>query len=168
MALLLAAPSVLFLVQVVFVLPPVLLLAGAVRMVLKILGGGLGSENLTFFTLLLLGFVVFSAPYYLLAWVLGKAAAGLPRGWPRPTLLVALLAGLAWVTQQPIYGGAGHGVGEFGPLQQFLGTLDRDFGTGTSFWVYTVAIVLAVLPAVVVARRRRRRFGRPMAPPVEK
>jgi hypothetical protein len=145
-ALLLVAPAVLFLVQVVFVVPPVLLLAGAVRMVPKLVASGFSRENLIFLALLLAGAVVFAGPCYLLAWLLGKIAARLPTGWPRPVLLAVLLAALVWVTQQPIYGGGGHGPGKFGPLQELLATLDQSFGSGSALAVYFVGLALALLP----------------------
>jgi hypothetical protein len=155
-ALLLGAPAVLFLIQVVFIVPPVVLLAGAVRVVPKLVASGFGRENLFFFAALLAGALICAAPCYLLAWLAGKLAARLPAGWPRWTLLGLLLAGLAWVTQLPIYGGGGHGPGEFGTLQAMLGTLDKSYGAGTALAVYLVALALALLPAALAYRRARR------------
>lgn len=151
-----AAPAVLFLIQVVFIVPPVLLLAGAVQMLPKLVASGFGTENSFFFVALLAGAGIAAGPYYLLAWLLGKLAARLPAGWPRATLLAALLAGLLWVTQRPIYGGGGHGPSRLGPLQELLGSLDREFGAGSTLTVYSVALVLILVPMILAGWRARR------------
>jgi hypothetical protein len=155
-ALLLGAPAVLFLIQVVFVVPTVLLLAGAVRMVPKLVASGFARENLAFVLLLLAGALIFAGLCYLIAWLFGKLAARLPAGRPRLALLGVLLAGLVWVTQQPIYGGGGHGPGKFGPLQELLGSLDKSFGAGTTLTVYLVALALVLLPLALAGWRARR------------
>jgi len=155
-ALLLGAPAVLFLIQVIFVVPTVLLLAGAVRMVPKLLASGFAWENLAFIAFLLACALIFAGLWYLPAWLFGKLAARLPAGWPRSTLLGVLLAGLVWVTQQPIYGGGGHGPGKFGPLQELLGSLDKSFGAGTALTVYAVALALVLFPLALAWRRARR------------
>ncbi len=51
---LLVAPAILFLIQVVFIVPPVVLLAGLGFMLKKIATGGFGLDNLTFLAFLLL------------------------------------------------------------------------------------------------------------------
>jgi hypothetical protein len=160
-ALLLGAPAVLFLIQVVFIVPPVLLLAGAVRMVPKVVASGFGRENLFFLVMLLAAALVFAGPCYLFAWLLGKLAARLPAGWPRPALLAVLLAGLVWVTQRPIYGGGGHGPGKFGPLQEMLAGLDDSYGAGTALTVYLVALALGLLPLALAGWRRQRAVPAP-------
>jgi hypothetical protein len=163
-ALLFGAPAVLYLVQVVFVVPPVLLLAGAVGMLAKFVATGFGRESLFMLVALLAGALICAGPCFLLAWLLGKLAARLPAGWPRWALLGALLAGLVWITQQPIYGGGGHGPGKFGSLQSLLGGLDESFGKGTVLTVYLVSVVLVLLP-VARAYRRARREARASADP---
>jgi len=156
-AMVLAAPTILFLIQVVFIVPPVLLLAGAVRMVPKLITSGFDGENLTFLVLLLVGGVVLSGPYYLVAWLLGKVAGVLPFGWMRLALLGMLLAGLLWVTQQSIYGGGGHGPMHVGPLQDLLASLDNSYGRGTMLTVYLVALALSTYPVIASRRWRPRK-----------
>ena len=155
-ALLFGAPAVLFLVQVVFIVPPVLLVAGAVGLLAKLVATGFARESLFMLVALLLGAIITAGPSYLLAWLLGKLAARLPAGWPRWTLLAALLAGLARVTQQPIYGGGGHGPGKFGALQSLLVSLDDTFGTGTVLTVYLVSLALILVPLARACWRARR------------
>lgn len=155
-ALLLLAPVILFLVQVVFIVPPVVLLAGAGYLLQKIAGGGFSLDNLTFLIFLLLHLVFFGGIYWLLSWILGKLARLLPRGAPRIALLGVLLAALAGLSQLPIYGGTGHGSAHLGPLQSLLADLERSYGTGSSLGIYIAAAVLVV---AVVGWRLRRQHG---------
>jgi len=151
---LLTAPAVLFLVQVIFIVPPILLLAAAGGMAVKLVTNGFGRENMFLFLITLVTALLLAAPFWLAAWLLGKIARLLPARWQRIALLVVLLAGLAWVTQLPIYGGGGHGPGKFGNLQTMLADLARDFGAVTMILVYVGGLVLVSLPMVIGALRR--------------
>lgn len=158
-AALLTAPGVLFLVQVIFIVPPVLLLAAAGGMAVKVVTSGFGRENMFLFVVTLMTALLLAAPFWLAAWLLGKIARRLPAPWQRIALLVVLLAGLAWVTQQPIYGGGGHGPGKFANLQTTLADLARDFGMLTMILVYVGGVALVWLPAIIGALRRRAVHG---------
>ena len=155
-ALLLAAPAVLFLVQAVFVVPTTLLIAGAVRMLPKLVASGFGGENVAFIGFLAVSSLIFAGLFYLLAWLCGKLAKRLPVGWPRGALLAALLAGLTWITQRPIYGGGGHGPGKFGPLQDLLRELDQSYGAGSALTVYGVALATVLISVAIAFWRHRR------------
>jgi hypothetical protein len=115
-ALLLVAPALIFLVQVVFIVPPVFLLAGVTYVLKKTVVSGFHLENLAFIGFFLAHLLVFGGLYWLLALILGKMAKLLPGATPRVVLLVALLGGLAWLTQQPIYGGGGTARPEWAPF----------------------------------------------------
>lgn len=139
-ALLLVAPAIFFLVQVIFILPPVFLLAGAVYVLKKIVLGGFGLENFTFLALFLLHLLLSAGVYWLVAWLLGKLALLAPRGAVRSALPALLLAGIGGVTQVPIYGGGGHGPAKLGPLQMLLGGLEASYGPGSMLTVYLTAL----------------------------
>jgi len=141
-ALLLVAPTLIFLVQVVFIVPPVLLLAGLVFLVKKIATSGFGNDNLVFFAFLAIHLVIYGGLYWLISWLVGKLASLFPKGLPRTILLLVLLAGLAAVTQVPIYGGAGHGPADMGPLQHLLARLEKSYGAGSVLTVYLTSIGL--------------------------
>lgn len=166
---LLAAPGVLFLVQVIFIVPPILLLAAAGGAAVKLVVTGFGGESMFLFLITLITALLIAAPFWLAAWILGRIARLLPARWQRIALLIALLAGLAWVTQLPIYGGGGHGPGKFGNLQTTLAELARDFGALTMVLIYAGGVVLVTLPVVPGMRSPsgrgwlRRRSGAPTA-----
>lgn len=162
-ALLLVAPAILFLVQVVFIVPPVVLLAGLVYLLKKIAAGGLGLDNLTFLAFLLIHLAIFGGMYWLLAWVFGKLARLLAPGLPRCIFLGLLLAGLACLSQLPIYGGAGHGPARLGPLQTLLAALTRSYGDHSALILSLTAGTLVAAAAIWTIRRRRRQ-GPPPAP----
>jgi len=163
-ALLLTAPALLFLVQAFLVVPPVFLLAWLLYMLKKSVVSGFGMENLTFIAFFLIHLLVFGGLYWLLALVLGKVAKLVPRGAPRTALLIALLAGLAGLTQLPIYGGGGHGPARLGPLQHLLAELERSYGSGSMLAAYLTAAGL--LGAMLAWRRwRNGKRGGPTASP---
>ncbi len=153
LALLLTAPALIFLVQVIFIVPPVFLLAGITYVLKKTVVSGLRLENLTFIGFFLAHLLVFGGLYWLLALILGKLARLLPAGVPRLLMLCALLGGLAWVTQLPIYGGGGHGPVRLGPLQFLLAELAKDYGRASLAMVYLSA---AGLIAAIVGWRQWR------------
>lgn len=157
LALLLVAPALLFMVQVIFVVPPVFLLAGLAYMLKKTVFGGFGMENLAFIAFLLIHLLIFGGLYWLVALALGKLAKLTHHGALRTCLLIALLGGLACLTQLPIYGGGGHGPARMGPLQHLLIELKQSYGTGAVVSVYLTAAGL--LGATAAWRWWRKRKG---------
>ena len=155
-ALLLAAPALVFLVQVVFVVTPAVVLAGTAYMMVKAVARGFRGEDMVFVAFFLGHLLVFVGLYYFLAWVCGKIARRVPDGWPRRGLLAVSLAGLLWATQQPLYGGGGHGPGKMGPLQDLLADLGKTYGVGATAAVAGAAVALALLPAAKSRWRRRK------------
>lgn len=141
-ALLLVAPAILFLVQAIFIVPPVFLLAGFVYILKKLLLSGPGLDNLTFLAFLSVHLLIFIGVYWLLAWLLGKLTLLTPHRNLRGVLLLLLLAGLGWLTQLPIYGGGGHGPAKMGPLQHLLKGLEQSYGPGSMLTVYLTALGL--------------------------
>lgn len=155
-ALMLVAPALVFMVQAIFVVPPVFLIAGLVYMLKKTVISGFGMENMTFIAFLLIHLLIFGGLYWLLALVLGKLAKLTPRGAPRTCLLIALLVALAGLTQLSIYGGGGHGPARMGPLQHLLTELEQSYGTGSMLSVYLTAAGLVGTTAVWRWRRKRK------------
>jgi len=154
-ALLLAAPALLTLIQAVFVLPPVFLLAGTLVMLVKTIEAP-GSENVTFLAFFAVHFLVFAGLYWLVAFLVAKLGARFLSARGRTVLLGVCLAGLAALTQAPLFGGAGDGPMRLGPLQFLLADLARSYGTAAVIALY---LVFPALFAVLLAWRRRRGGG---------
>lgn len=144
-ALLLVAPALLYLVQVVFIVPPVFLLAGLVYTLKKAVAAGFSTEQLAFLAFFLVHFLLFAGAYWLLAGLLGRLARLVPRGPACYGLLVLVLAALGGLTQLPIYGGGGHGPARLGPLQHLLIGLEQSYGPGSMLTVYLSALGLVVI-----------------------
>lgn len=151
-ALLLVAPTIIFLIQVVFVVPTIFVPAGLVYMLYKLVASGWDSEMPIFIGFFLVHLAVFGGLYALLAWLIGKLCCLFVQGWPRLVPLTLLLAGLAAMTLLPIYGGGGHGPSSFGPIQFIIAELGREYGSGA---VYAVYVSAALLCGLAVALHRR-------------
>jgi hypothetical protein len=67
-----------------------------------------------------------------------------------------LLAGLAGLTQLPIYGGGGHGPAKFGPIQFVIAELGREYGAGAVYAVYGAGLLIGGLPFILACLRGRR------------
>lgn len=156
LALLLVSPTIIFLVQVVFVVPTVFLPAGLFYMIYKLVAHGWGNDVPIFIGFFLIHLAVFGSCYWLLAWLVGKLCCGIFAGLWRLVSLVVLLAGLGALTQLPIYGGGGHGPSRFGPIQFIVAELGREYGSGAIRAVYASALFLCCLPILLNYLRSRK------------
>jgi hypothetical protein len=155
-ALLLVAPTLVFLVQVIFVVPTIFVPAGLVYMGYKLVAYGWNSEMPIFIGFFLLHLAVFGGLYALLAWLVGKLCCLIFPERLRLIPMALLLAGLAALTQLPIYGGAGHGPGKFGPIQFVIAELGRDYGAGAVYAVYGAGVLIGGLPFIPACLRGQR------------
>lgn len=149
-ALLLLAPALLFLVQVIFVVPPAALLAGAGYVTAKACAGAPLRQSLLFLAFLLLHLVLFGGLYYLLAWLLARLTRSLS-GRGRALIQLLLLGILAGISQLPIYGSGGHGPAHLGTLQALVASLQKSYGPGAG-----VALGLTALALLLLALHRHR------------
>jgi hypothetical protein len=155
-ALLLVAPTLVFLVQVIFVVPTIFVPAGMVYMGYKLVAYGWDSEMPIFIGFFLLHLAVFGGLYAVLAWLVGKLCCLIFSERLRLIPMLLLLAGLAALTQLPIYGGGGHGPGRFGPIQFIIAELGRGYGAGAVYTVYGTGLLIGGLPFIRACLRGRR------------
>lgn len=155
-ALLWVGPAVVFLVQVVFVVPTIFIPAGLVYMGYKLVAYGWDSEMPIFAGFFLLHLAVFGGLYALLAWLISKLCCLIFPERLRWIPMALLLAGLGALTQLPIYGGAGHGPAKFGPIQSIVAELGRGYGAGAVYAVYGAGLAIGGLPFILAGLRARR------------
>jgi hypothetical protein len=159
-ALLLVAPTIIYLVQVVFVVPTVFVPAGLFYMFYKLVAHGWSNDVPIFIVFFVVHLAVFGSIYALLAWLVGKLCCLFVHGWLRLVPLALLLVGLGALTQLSIYGGGGHGPMKVGPIQDMLAELGRDYGSGAVYAVYGSAVFLCCLPVLLGWLREWRRKGK--------
>jgi hypothetical protein len=147
-ALLLVAPTLVFLVQVIFVVPTIFVPAGLVYMGYKLATHGWSGEMSVFIGFFLLHLAVFGGLYALLAWLVSKLCCLIFPERLRWIPMALLLTGLTALTQLPIYGGGGHGPAEFGPIQFIIAELGRDYGAGAVYAVYGAGLLIGGLPFI--------------------
>ncbi len=115
-ALLCVAPTIVFLVQVVITIPPVVILSAMVVLLVEYFKES-GGVSILIIAFLAATFLISFGIFWLIAYIFAKIASWLPSIWLRYTWLATLLMVLWSVSQQPIYGAGGHGPGSFGPIQ---------------------------------------------------
>ncbi len=149
-ALFMTAPTLLFLVQVVFFLPAAFWMAGIFICIGKVLSGQ-GAESLVFAFYLGVHAAVYFVLHYSLAALAAMLIWRLPRTGLRLTVLGALLLGLAALPWLPLYGGGGHGPIKWMSLFEALGP---GYGRGSipAVWGLFVLLVLALCGAIRLKR----------------
>jgi hypothetical protein len=155
-ALLLVAPTLVFLVQAIFVVPTIFIPAGMIYMGYKLVAYGWNRETLIFIGFFLVHLAIFGGLYALLAWLVGRLCCLIFSERLRLIPMALLLAGLAALTQLPMYGGGGHGPGKFGPIQFIIAELGRGYGAGVVYAVYGAGLLIGGLPLIRAWPRGRR------------
>jgi len=155
-ALLLVAPTLVFLVQAIFVVPTIFVPAGLAYMGYKLVAHGWNREMPIFIGFFLLHLAVFGGLYALLAWLVGKLCCVIFPERLRLIPMGLLLAALSALTQLPIYGGGGHGPARFGPIQFIIAELGRNYGAGAVYAIYSAGMLIGGLPFLLARLRGQR------------
>lgn len=142
-ALFLTAPAMLFLIQVVFFIPAIFLLAGFVYVIPKAFVPGHTGESLAFMAFLGIHLLIHAALFYGIAVLVAKAISLTSRPRVRIAAVVTVCAGLAGLTLLPVYGGGGHGPMHWVTLPNALSDLNGSYGKGTVLLVYGLALCVA-------------------------
>ncbi len=155
LALVLIAPALVFLVQVVFIIPTALIPTGIVYMLLKMVDSGLRMESLWISLFFGLHALIFIGGYWLLALMLARLLASRASLGLRLLLAGAIVGALIRVALLPVYGGGGHGPMRLSPLPEFLAELIRQYDAlGLAAALMTLGL-LGLLPPLWRWHRRR-------------
>lgn len=152
-ALMLTAPSVLFLFVVVLFVPAVFFPAGMVVVAGKLLTTGNIGETVSFLTILGFHILAFGGFYYGLAYLCARAITMATHWWVQTGITAGVCAGLVGMTQLPIYGGGGHGPIRWVTLFQLWQEISRDYGAWAVPIVYGAAVAITV---GLIGRRTRK------------
>lgn len=147
------APALLFMVQVVMVIPTVFFAAGLLFLLTKLIHPAHLLENLAFMGIFALHLAIFGGLYYLLALLLAKLTSSIKRQGPRMVVFLGLCCAAVAPAVFPLYGGGGHGPARMGNLFYALEEIDRSYGSMTSLLVYGGALL--VVAAILLWRRRK-------------
>lgn len=156
LALVLIAPALVFLIQVVFIIPTALIPTGIVYMFLKMADSGLRMESLWISLFFGLHALIFIGLYWMLAWLLARLLASRAALALRLTLAGLVAGALIRVALLPVYGGGGHGPMHLSPLPEFLGSLIRQYDLRGLVAALITLAALALLPPLWRVWRRRR------------
>ena len=123
-------------------MPAVFSVAGIGYMIQKLFIHGHVKESLSFIVILSLHALVYTGIYYGISVMAAKAITMIKNRMARLYTLVALILGLVFMTQFPIYGSGGHGPIKWLSLTECLIDLNKSYGAGTVQIVYGFAILL--------------------------
>ena len=115
-SLLCVAPTIVFLIQVVITVPPVVILSAIVVLFVEFFNQS-EAVSILIIAFLVGTFLISCGVFWVIAFILAKIASWLPSIWLRYAWFATLLIALWGVSQLSIYGAGGHGPGSFGPIQ---------------------------------------------------
>jgi hypothetical protein len=141
-ALFLAAPAVLFLVQVIMFYPAVFFLAGMFYVLPKVVIPASAGESLAFLVFLGVHVLVNAAVFLLISMLAARIIVFLKGAAARGVAVGAVWVAAAVLTQLPVYGGGGHGPMKWVTLTEALAEINRTYGAWTSALVYGAAALL--------------------------
>ncbi len=141
-ALFLTIPAMFFFVMVVMFMPAVFSVVGIGYVIQKLFIHGHVKESLSFIVIFGLHALVYVGIYYGISVMVAKAITMIKNRMARLYTLVALILGLVFMTQFPIYGSGGHGPIKWIALTELLIDLNKTYGAGTAQIVYGFAILL--------------------------
>ena len=161
-ALLCVAPTIVFMIQVVVTVPPVVILSAVVVLFVEFFKQS-ADVPMLLVAFLVATFLISYSIFWLIAFIFSKIASWLPSTWLRYAWLATLLLVLWRVSQQPYYGAGGHGPGSFGPIQD-IWKHGLGFAPDTSWNYYFISVGVMVGCAILwrgitylVARKKSRK-----------
>lgn len=154
----LTLPSMLFMVQAVLFIPAIFYVAGILYMIYKVTIWGNFGETFVFILFFGVHLVVYFVLFIVIASILATLTSMLTNQIARYVVVALLCCAMVVVTFFPLYGGGGHGPIEWVTLPELIGTVERDYGTGSTLAVYGGTLV--AIAALVGFRRWRRQTAK--------
>ena len=141
----LTVPVLLFMVQVIMIMPAVFLIAGILFVAVKALDPSHLNENMTFILMLAVHLVIYSGLFYLISYITASLISRLRSENYKRAAIISIISILTAITFLPLYGGGGHGPVKLVPLPDYLGEINKSYGVPVSAIVYGGSIIILIL-----------------------
>ena len=152
--LLLTAPALLFLIQVVMFIPAIFFAAGILFMIPKAIITSHTMESLAFIGIFGVHLVIYAAIYMLISMVFAKLLSLIRKSKTRIAAFGFVCLGAVSVTLFPIYGSGGHGPVRWGTMLAVFQEVNSEYGPNTVVIVYASCLICI---AALLAHRKHQR-----------